>query len=187
VENIDDERNPDMTTAVNTELTDLLAALRTNRENLRHTVRELTDEQASLRTTISELTLGGLIKHVAHGERQWMAFAVGGPEAMFSGAKPWNEWDDSDYARYHDGFRLTEGESLAGVLADYAMTARQTDELFTRLDLNATHPLPEAPWFPSGESWSVRTVLLHLIAETAQHAGHADIIREALDGQKTMG
>ena len=43
-------------------------------------------------------------------------------------------------------------------------------------------------WLPDGvEAWSVRWVLLHLIEETARHAGHADIIREALDGQKTMG
>ena len=54
-------------------------------------------------------------------------------------------------------------------------------------DLDAAHPLPQAPWFPPGASWSARRVLLHIMAETAQHAGHADIIREALDGAKTMG
>lgn len=54
-------------------------------------------------------------------------------------------------------------------------------------DLNTTQPLPEAPWFEQGARWSVRQVILQVIAETAQHAGHADIIREALDGQKTMG
>ncbi|HTK61785.1 MAG TPA: DinB family protein [Pseudonocardia sp.] len=168
------------------ERADLITALRTNRDNLRHTVRGLTDEQAGLRTTVSALTLGGLVKHLTHGERQWMAFAVGGAAAMFSGTKPWSEWDASDYARYSDGFRLTADETLAGALADYERTARRTDELVATLDLNTSHPLPEAPWFPAGASWSVRSVLLHLIAETAQHAGHADIIREALDGQKTM-
>jgi len=64
----------------------------------------------------------------------------------------------------------------------------ETDELLRTLpDLNAAHPLPEAPWFPPGTSWSARRVLLHVIAETSQHAGHADIIRETLDGAKTMG
>ena len=47
--------------------------------------------------------------------------------------------------------------------------------------------LPEAPWFEQGASWSARRVLAHLIAETAKHAGHADIIRESIDGPKTMG
>ena len=55
------------------------------------------------------------------------------------------------------------------------------------VDLNKSWPLPVAPWFEPGASWSVRRVLMHIIAETAQHAGHADIIRETIDGQQTMG
>jgi hypothetical protein len=66
--------------------------------------------------------------------------------------------------------------------------ARRTDELVATLpDLDARQPLPEAPWFEPGANWSARRVLMHLIAETAQHAGHADIIRESLDGAKSMG
>jgi hypothetical protein len=66
--------------------------------------------------------------------------------------------------------------------------ASQTDELLATLpDLDATQPLPEAPWYEPGARWSARRVLLHLIGETSQHAGHADIIREAIDGAKTMG
>jgi hypothetical protein len=87
-----------------------------------------------------------------------------------------------------DQFRMTTGgETLAGLLDDYARVAAETDELVSTLDLDATHALPEAPWFPPGASWSVRQVLLHLIGETAQHSGHADILREAIDGAKTMG
>jgi hypothetical protein len=74
------------------------------------------------------------------------------------------------------------------VLADYAEAAMRTDELVRTLpDLNATQPLPSAPWFPPGARWSARRTLMHIITETAQHAGHADIIRESLDGAKTMG
>ena len=62
-----------------------------------------------------------------------------------------------------------------------------TAELLRSADLDQSHPLPEAPWFEPGASWSVRRVAVHMIAEIAQHAGHADIIREAIDGQKTMG
>ncbi|MFB9852613.1 DUF664 domain-containing protein [Micromonospora andamanensis] len=54
-------------------------------------------------------------------------------------------------------------------------------------DLDADHPLPEAPWFEPGARWSARRVLLHILAETSQHAGHADIIRETIDGAKSMG
>lgn len=83
---------------------------------------------------------------------------------------------------------MGEGETLAGLLEEYAAVAEETERVVTGLpDLDASQPLPEAPWFPEGARWSVRQVLVHLIRETAQHCGHADIIRESLDGQKTMG
>ncbi len=70
----------------------------------------------------------------------------------------------------------------------YEATARRTDDLVAEFpDLDASHPLPEAPWYEPGARWSARQVVLHIIAETAQHAGHADIIRESLDGAKSMG
>jgi len=86
------------------------------------------------------------------------------------------------------GFRMLDGETLAGLLDGYEEVARRTDELVATLpDLDSSHPLPEAPWFEPGARWSARRVLLHLIAEIAQHAGHADIIRESIDGAKSMG
>ena len=54
-------------------------------------------------------------------------------------------------------------------------------------DLDASFPLPPAPWFALGAVRSVRRTIVHIVAETAQHAGHADIIRETIDGAKTMG
>ena len=158
------------------ERAELLRTLVRRRNFLRHTVAGLTDEQAAQRTTASELSLSGLIKHVAATEQRWMRFAVGGAAAMQSEPVDWG-----------NNFRLVEGETLAGALETFDQISAATDELVTKLDLDASHPLPEAPWFEPGASWSVRQVVLHLIAETAQHAGHADIIREALDGQKTMG
>ena len=131
---------------------------------------------------MSELCLGGLIKHVATTERQWVSFILEGPSAMGS-------WDDEGVV--HDwmaGFRMLDGETLAGLLDDYEQVARRTDDLVATLpDLEVSHPLPEAPWFEPGATWSARRALLHVIAETAQHAGHADIIRESLDGAKSMG
>ncbi|MEU9133765.1 DinB family protein [Kitasatospora sp. NPDC048540] len=166
------------------ERADLLAALAKQRHFLRFTTRDLTDEQAGARTTTSELCLGGLIKHVASVERTWAAFIVDGPAAM----PDFTTWTEADFARRADEFRLLPGETLAGVLADYDEVARRTDELVITLpDLGATRPLPKAPWFEPGAQWSVRRVLMHVVAETAQHAGHADIIREAIDGAKSMG
>ena len=95
---------------------------------------------------------------------------------------------EDDVARWADQFKLLPDETLDGVLADYEKVAQRTDDLVTSLpDLNLSHPLPNAPWFPPGERRSARRVFLHIIAETAQHAGHADIIRESLDGAKSMG
>jgi hypothetical protein len=89
---------------------------------------------------------------------------------------------------YLDGFKMLPGETLAGLISDYRAAAAATDELLAALpDLDASHPLEEAPWNPPGARWSARRVMLHLIAETSQHAGHADIIRESLDGAKSMG
>jgi len=166
------------------ERADLLAMLSKNRHFLRFTARGLTDEQAGQRTTVSELSVGGLIKHVTAVERGWANFIVEGTQAMADSAA----MTEDDWARRAEEFRLLPGETLAGLLATYAEEGRRTDALVTALpDLNAAHPLPEAPWFPPGERWSARRVLLHIIAETAQHAGHADIIRESLDGAKSMG
>jgi len=169
---------------VDQERADLLEALGVHRHFLRHTVRDLTDDQARQRTTASELSLRGLIKHVAAIEQGWANFVVDGPSAMGNAA----DMTEADYASYADGFKLLPGETLAGVLDDYAEVARRTDELLTSLpDLNVSHPLPQAPWFKPGATRSARRVFVHIIAETAQHAGHADIIRESLDGAKTMG
>ncbi len=166
-----------MTTANSTaELTDLLSTLATHRGLFRVTTQGLTDEQAAATPTVSALSIGGLIKHVRDCEESWIRFAVGGAELMESGHGDWE-----------NGFRMLPGETLESLLADYAETARKTEEIVAGLDLDTAHPLPVAPWFEPGASWTVRRVLVHILAETAQHAGHADIIRETLDGQKTMG
>ncbi len=170
--------------SVGGERADVLAMLAKHRHFLRFTTRGLTDEQARQRTTVSELSLGGLIKHVTAVEQGWVNFILAGPSALGDVTS----MTEDDWARRADEFRLLRGETLAGVLADYAEVARRTDTLVSSLpDLNAGHPLPKAPWFAPGERWSARRVLLHIIAETAQHSGHADIIRESLDGAKSMG
>jgi uncharacterized damage-inducible protein DinB len=162
------------------ERADLLAMLAKNRHFLCFTARGLTDEQAAQRTTASALCIGGIIKHVALVERQWARFVVEGPSVM--------AFDPAATQAWLDQFAMLDGETLAGLTEKYEQVAAETDELVRSLpDLDATQPLPEAPWFEPGASWSARRVFMHIIAETAQHAGHADIIRETLDGAKSMG
>jgi uncharacterized damage-inducible protein DinB len=163
------------------ERADFLETLGKHRGFLRHAVQGVTEEQARLRPTVSELCLGGLVKHVTQVEETWARFIVHGPAEQ---GPP----DEAAFEAHAAGFRMAEAETLDDLLTAYDEVARRTDELVTSLpSLDASQPLPPAPWFPPGARWSARRVLLHIIAETAQHAGHADIIRETIDGQKTMG
>lgn len=163
------------------ERTDLLETLAKHRDFLRFTTRDLTDEQAGLRTTASALCLGGLIKHVTSMEGRWANFVVDGPSAMGDASA----MTEADFQARLDEFRMLPGDTLAGVLAAYAEQAARTDELVRTLpSLDDTQPLPQAPWFEAGASWSARRVMLHVIAETAQHAGHADILREQVVAER---
>src|SRR5580698_4839623 len=98
------------------ERADLLAMLATHRHFLRFTTRDLTDEQARQRTTVSELTLGGLVKHVTAVERNWADFIVHGPSA----GPDFTALTEAEYQAWAEGFRLLPAETLAGVLPEYA-------------------------------------------------------------------
>ena len=149
------------------------------------TVQGLTDEQARLTPTVSALSLGGLVKHVAATVGSWLDFVErGAPEGH---GTDWENADPAVVEAYADGFRLTEGETLEGALGSYATVADRLESLVRTVDLDEVHAVPSAPWFTPGEAWSNRRVFMHVLAETAQHAGHADILREAIDGQKSMG
>jgi uncharacterized damage-inducible protein DinB len=159
-----------------TERDDLVQTLDRHRGFLLHTLRGLPDEQARLRPTASAMSLGALVKHVAATEAQWADFATRGAQAFAGAQEQWSE-----------NWTMHAEETLEGLLQRYAEVAAHTTELVRTLDLDAEHPLPPAPWFEPGAAWSGRRVFLHVLAETAQHAGHADILRESIDGQKTMG
>ena len=169
------------TPALDPERADLLQQLASARHWLQFPTRDLDDEQARRRTTVSELCLGGLVKHVTKVERDWAAFIVHGAEGSEAGKQ-------SDIEAHLASFRMGEDDTLAGLLEDYAAAASATDELVRTLpDLSASQELAPAPWFEPGTRWSARRVLLHIIGETCQHAGHADFLREAIDGAKSMG
>ncbi|MCW2523905.1 MAG: DinB superfamily protein [Frankiales bacterium] len=165
---------------------DLLQTLAGHRFFLRFTVRELSDEQARQQTTVSALSLGGLIKHVAAAEAQWARFILEG--AVSFPSFDLDAWGEAEMQARQAQFTMGPDETLPDLLEAYEIVAGETDRLVAELpDLDVDHPLPAAPWFEPDARWSARRALLHIIAETAQHAGHADIIRESLDGAKTMG
>ncbi|GGW55156.1 hypothetical protein GCM10010503_35220 [Streptomyces lucensis JCM 4490] len=157
------------------ERTALTAYLAHQRRALRVTAHGLTEEQARTAASASELSIGGLIKHAARCENFWTDLILQQRRG------PQRTADESDA----DEFRLAPHESLADVLAAYAEAAERTDAVIAGIaDLGQAVPVPRGlPWFPEevGE-WSVRWVLLHLIEETARHGGHADVIRESIDG-----
>jgi len=153
----------------------LLAYIAQQRDGLRNAAFGLTDEQARQTPTAGTLSIGGLVKHLAATERHWIDIAVR-PERASARAE-----QEADYT---DGFRLRADETLAGALAFYEEVAAETEAVVRSVDLGRPVPVPRGvPWFPADvEAWSVRWVLLHIIEETARHAGHADIVREAVDG-----
>jgi uncharacterized damage-inducible protein DinB len=149
----------------------LLAYLAQQRYVLRLTAFGLTDDQARSTPAASALSVGGVIKHVAAMERGWINIVL--------------QRDEETQEEYGDDFRVGPGETLASILAGYDAVASETDAVMAKIaDLGQAVPVPKGvPWFPDDvEAWSVRWVLLHLIEETARHAGHADIVRESIDG-----
>jgi hypothetical protein len=137
---------------VDDERADLLETLQKHRGLFRFTVEGVDDDQARTRSTVSELTLGGLIKHVAATEKQWARFVIEGPAPG-----PDVDWANVDWsnpppevAAYADGFRMLEDETLAGLLEEYDAVAAATDAMVATVDLDARQPLPKAPWFPPG-------------------------------------
>jgi hypothetical protein len=164
-----------MPTLVNAETDErdaLLSFLDAQRGALRRAVYGLTEEQAAATPSVSSLSLTMLIRHAARTERHWIVdnlMGRGMPRAT------------ADWA---DEYRVPEGETLAAWLEIFEEVAGETDRIIRSLpSLEVDFPLPEAPWFPPNSRRTARWALLSLIQEQGRHAGHADIIRETLDGR----
>ncbi len=159
--------------AESSERESLLAFLEAHRGAVRRAVHGLTEEQARATPSASSLSLGGLLKHVAMCEQFWIEGTLMG-----------HELNQGDWA---DGHRLIEGETVADWLKQYEEIAAETERVVRALpDLEVDVALPEAPWFPPNSRRTARWILTHLCTEVARHAGHADIIRETLDGSTAL-
>jgi hypothetical protein len=140
----------------------------------------LTDEQARQTPTASALSIGALIKHVTNCQRGWMQRVASAPELAPADQRSMEDQS----AEYETEFVMREDETLAAILAAFDESNAEAVALIESVDLGAAVPIPqEVPWFPKDvPAWSVRWVLFHMIEELARHAGHADIIRESIDG-----
>lgn len=143
----------------------LLGFLAQQRRVLRHSAFGLTGEQLRAAASVSALTIGGLLKHVAFTERGWIDRVAGRP-------------DPTTNPDYHRQFELSSADTLAGLLAELDAAGAETEVTIAAVD-----DLGRA--VPGAEGRSVRWVLLHLIEEVARHAGHADIVRESIDGARS--
>jgi uncharacterized damage-inducible protein DinB len=164
---------PALARPVHDETDALLHFLDQQRDALIASAFGLTEEQATSTPSASANSVAGLIQHLAWGERGWV---VGILSQRFDQLPPLPE-DDPQL------FQVQPGVTVADIVAVYRETAAMTEEIIRALpDLDGEVPLPEAPWFPTDTNVSARWVLLHVIEETARHAGHADIVRESIDG-----
>ncbi len=127
----------------------------------------LSDEQATRSTLPSPLlTAAGIVKHLRWVEAYWFeTVLVGKPDrAPYTAEDPDADW------------RVETGETISGLLNDYAAQCAVSRETVTDLDLD--HGVP----FRDKGTVSVRWVLIHMVEETGRHAGHLDVVRELLDG-----
>ncbi|MEV7418129.1 DinB family protein [Streptomyces sp. NPDC089919] len=151
----------------------LLSFVEAQRGGLRRAVLGLTPEQAASRPSASELSLSGLVKHVAETELNWLRMAQQQPNEKQRTVETWG-----------DSFRLTGEETIEEILGFWDGVSAELEKFIRAVpSLDDTFPLPDQPWFPKDGRVSMRWLLLHLVEEDARHAGHADIIRESLDGK----
>ena len=144
----------------------LRSFLQQNRSIILWKLDGISRELGIQRTVDSETTLLGIVKHLVWVERWWFCDFMGGENPDY----PWSEQDaDAD-------FRIEAEETVESLKQDYAAAVEEANAVIdAATSLDATGG--------SGENErSLRWVLIHMIEETARHAGHMDIIRETLDG-----
>lgn len=128
----------------------------------------LTDEQAfSRRVPASDLTIGGLLKHLSGVERWWFSLDF----ARLDIEPPWAE-DDPD-----GGLTIRSGDTIAAIIDEYAAECERSR------DAIAGHPL-DAMAQGDDMHFNLRYALTHMVEETARHCGHLDLLRESIDGAK---
>jgi hypothetical protein len=158
----------------------LIEFLRFNQNAFFSVAYGLSDEQARSTPSVSALSIGGLIKHAAGVQKGWVDRVAAAPDLPPRDERPIEEI----IAEYADQYVMRDDETLDHLLDDLRTQNEETLRVFAEVDLDTPVPVPhDVPWFPQDiDHWSVRWVALHIVEELTRHAGHADIIRESIDG-----
>ena len=174
--NFDDVGRPEPEPAVN-EVETLRGFLNYQRATLKWKCEGL--ESAAMNTSVakSAITLGGLLKHMTFVENEWFSRWIGDNDRL-------EPWLSADFAAFPDWeFESAQSESVESLFANWnASVALSEKVLSDSLANGGLDQLAKRKW-PSGESPSLRWILVHMIEEYARHNGHADFIRESIDGQ----
>lgn len=143
------------------------------RDALIRKVDGLSDKDARVAATVSSLSLLGLLKHSAVWERRWF-------QIIFAGRDFPDEWPTVADEGQDATFALSGDDTVESVVAYYLEQIAVSREIVAGVDLDARCARSDLV------DENLRWVAMHLIQETARHAGHADIIREAIDGSRGL-
>lgn len=152
--------------------------LRVERDALLGKLDGLTEVDARRPVTRTGTNLAGLVKHVASVQLDYLGVVFGRPSGR---ALPWF----ADGAEPDADLWLAADETVEQVRELHAYSAAHADATIAALPLDAPG---RVPWWPADRAdVTLHRVLVHLVAETARHAGHADILRETIDGRAGDG
>jgi uncharacterized damage-inducible protein DinB len=155
------------------EKADLLRYLRGAREALLWKLDGLSERDVRRPMTRTGTNLLGLVKHLAMVEAGYFGVTFGRP---YPEPIPWGLPD----AEPNEDMWATAEQSRADLVALYGRVAAHVDATIEALDLDAPGRVPW--WPPDRAATTLHRILVHVIAETNRHAGHADLVRELLDG-----
>lgn len=146
------------------------------------TLQDLDHEQLTIRPTVSAFTPGGLARHVL-GVAIGIAGEICAATAAARGQETTTSTGRADALRGDDPEEMRPADTADSLIAELTAAGAEIAAALRDAELDAPVPVPEAPWFSGEERWTVRWLALHAVEEVARHAGHADILRESLDGQ----
>ena len=175
---VDEQGRPEAP-AAGDELATLVGFLEFQRATLDWKCRGLDAAGLRATTAASSMTLGGLLKHMGHVEDIWFSVRLHGRD----NAPPWSQVDweaDPEWAWDWESAASETPAQLLAVWQDAVTTSRQC--LDDALAQGGLDQLAVRPW-PDGQRPSVRWILCHMIEEYARHNGHADLLRESIDGE----